>query len=96
MKFVEIKHELKRDFNHSFKKLASIICLDTKLSNDEEVTDLRGEKRILKITPPKGAGSASKYMLTSETEPHNIELFVLKYFLKEKLKLYFLPRKKED
>ncbi len=96
MKFVEIKHELKRDFNHSFKKLASIICWDTKLSNDEEVTDLRGEKRILKITPPKGAGSASKYMLTSETEPHNIELFVLKEFLKEKLKLDFLPRKKEN
>lgn len=95
MRFVEMKYELKRDFNHSFKKLASVICWDTKLANGDEVQDLTGEKRTLRITPPKDKGSTTKYMLVSDYESHNIELFVLKDFFKEKLKLEFRPRTKE-
>lgn len=95
MRFVEMKYELKRDFNHSFKKLASVICWDTKLANGDEVQDLTGEKRVLRITPPKDKGSTTKYMLVSDYESHNIELFVLKDFFKEKLKLEFRPRTKE-
>ena len=95
MRFVEMKYELKRDFNHSFQKLASVICWDTKLANGDEVQDLTGEKRVLKITPPKDKGSTTKYMLVSDYESHNIELFVLKDFFKEKLKLEFRPRTKE-
>jgi len=95
MRFVEMKYELKRDFNHSFKKLAAVICWDTKLANDDEVQDLTGEKRVLKITPPKDKGSTTKYMLVSDYESHNIEIFVLKDFFKEKLKLEFRPRTKE-
>jgi hypothetical protein len=96
MMFVEIKYELKRDFNHSFKKLAAVMCWDTKLPNDDEVTDLTGAKRSMKITPPdkdkKAKNNYTKYMLVSNTEPHNIEVFVLKDFLRERLKLDFRPR----
>lgn len=94
MRFAEIKLELKRDFNHSFKKLAVVICWDTKLSNDDEVTDLTGAKRIMKITPrdKKAKNSYTKYMLITSTEPHNIEVFVLKDFLRECLKIEFRPR----
>lgn len=94
MRFVEIKYELKWDFNHSFKKLASVICWDTKLSNDDDVIDLTGAKRTMKITPPdeKTENSYTKYMLISTTELHNIEVLVLKDFLRECLKLEFRPR----
>lgn len=94
MRFVEIKYELKRKFDHSFKKLAAIICWDCKLSNDDEVTDLTGEKRHLKITNKDSsiAGSYKKYMITSYTQEHNIEAFVLKDYLKETLGLEFRPR----
>lgn len=97
LRFAEIKHELKRDFNHSFKKLAVVICWDTKLSNDDEVIDLTGAKRTMKITPPdeKAENSYTKYMLVSTTELHNIEVFVLKDFLREILKLEFRPRSSE-
>lgn len=97
MKFVEVKHELKRDFNHSFEKLAAIICWDTKLSNDDEVIDLKGAKRTMKITSPaeEAENSYTKYMLISVTEAHNIEVFVLKDFLPECLKLEFRPRSSE-
>jgi hypothetical protein len=94
MKFVEMKYELKRNFNHSFGKLAAIICWDTKLANDEEVYDIVGEKRSMKITSKdySGPGSYKKYMLVSNTSPHNIEVFVLKDYLKDKLSLDFRPR----
>lgn len=94
MRFAEIKFELKRDFNHSFKKLAVVICWDTKLSNDDEVIDLTGAKRIMKITPrdKKAKNSYTKYMLVTSTELHNIEVFVLKDFLHECLKIEFRPR----
>lgn len=97
-RFVELKFELKRDFNHSFKKLAQIICWDTKLSNEDEVHDIAGAKRTMKITPPeKGiADSYTKYMLISDTEPHNIEVIVLKDFLRQRLGLEFRPRTKDN
>jgi hypothetical protein len=92
--FAEMKYELQRDFNHSFKKLATVVCWDTRLSNDDEVTDLTGEKRIMKITPPnmEEERGYTKYMLVSDTELHNIEVFVLKEFLKERLGLEFKTR----
>jgi hypothetical protein len=31
-----MKYEVKRDFNHSFEKLAAIVCWDTKPSNEEK------------------------------------------------------------
>lgn len=96
MKFVEIKYELKRDFNHSFKKLAMIICWDTKLANEDGVQDMTGAKRTLKITPPEEGEKETytKYMLVSATESHNIEVIVIKDFLCERLGLEFRPRRK--
>jgi hypothetical protein len=92
--FVEIKYELKRDFNHSFRKLAAVICWDTKLYNDAEVIDIRGERRSVKITPPSSDPKLDykKYMLVSQTEPHNIEVFVLREFLESKIDLKFSSR----
>jgi hypothetical protein len=97
LRFVEMKFELKRDFNHSFKRLAAIVCWDTNLANDEEVHDLSGAKRKLKITALKKdeTDSYTKYMLVADDEAVNIEVFVLRDFLKERLGLEFRPRGKE-
>lgn len=94
MMFVEIKQQLQKQFNHSFARLAAVICWDTELYNEAEVEDIKGEKRKMKITVPGQANGNNykKYMLVSDTEPHNIEVFVLKEFLKEKLGLHFSPR----
>jgi len=94
MKFIEMKYELKRSFNHSFGKLAGIVCWDTKLANDDKVKDTIGEERVLKITAEDKSdpNSYKRYMLVSNTSPHNIEVFVLKDYLKDKLGLDFRPR----
>jgi len=97
LRFVEMKHILHRDFSHSFGKLASVICWDTKLSNEDHVTDLKGEQRTLRITAPgcEDANGYTKFMLITDTEEHNIEVFVLKEYLKEKLGMDFKSRTRE-
>lgn len=94
MKFVEMKYELRRDFNHSFKRIAAVICWDTKLSNEDEVSDTTGVVRTMKITALNRdePNSYTKYMLVSSTESHNIEVFVLKDYLRERLGMEFRPR----
>jgi hypothetical protein len=85
-KFVEFKKVLETDFNHSFRHLASLVCWDCSLGDGTEVADINGEKRVLNITRPKkdGKGDHTRYMLTSATETHNIEVYVLKDYLKER------------
>ncbi len=92
-----MKYELKREFSHSFNLLAAVICWDTKLANQDEVVDLRGNKRTLRVTP-WSAGSTNgytKFMLVSDTEEHNIEVFVLREFLKDSLGIDFKVRTKD-
>ncbi len=94
LRFVEMKFELQRDFNHSFSKLAAVICWDTKLANEDLVEDMTGARRRMRITSPKVDKTLryQKYMLISDTEQHNIEVFVLTDFLKEALGCEFRPR----
>ena len=56
-----------------------------------------GAKRRLRITARKkdGPDSYTRYMLIADDQQVNIEVFVLKDFLKEKLALEFRPRSKE-
>jgi len=92
LRFVEFKKALERDFNHSFSNLAAVICWDCNLSSGDQLRDISGELRTLKITK-QGSGSAyTKYMLQSDTDERNIEVFVLKDYLRERLSFEFAPR----
>lgn len=93
MYFVEMKFILKKDFNHSFKKLSAIICWDTDLNDEYVLEDIAGEIRKMRITPAGvNNNEYTKYMIVSDTEDHNIEVFVLRKYLKEVLDLTFVPR----
>jgi len=92
--FIEFKYMLGEEFNHSFDHLAAVICWDSRLSEGAEVTDIQGKRRELRITEPQNGIDYTRYMLVSSTEPHNIEVLVLKDYLHEKLGIEFRPRKK--
>jgi hypothetical protein len=88
---VEYKYMLSSDFNHSFDHLIAIICWDCALGEDSEVMDIRNNKRRLQISRPENESDYTKYMLISRRERHNIEVFILKDYLREKLGLEFRP-----
>ena len=86
--YVEFKNYLTKDFNHSFENLHSIICWDINLKdlkNNDEVIDIANQRRTLKIIQPEHEGDYTRYYLDSMRSGRKIEVFVLKYYLKEKL-----------
>lgn len=97
--YVEFKNYLQRDFNHSFENLHSIVCWDinlNELKNNEEVKDIANARRTLKIIPPVGEGDYTRYYLDSKRDDRKIEVFVLKYYLEEKLEIKFVPRAEDS
>lgn len=93
--YIEFKNYLTKDFNHSFENLHSIICWDINLNelrNGTEVTDISNQRRTLKIIQPEYEGDYTRYYLDSMRSSRKIEVFVLKYYLKEKFNIEFSPR----
>jgi len=94
--YVEFKNRLDRNFNHSFENIHSIICWDTDIKNDEEISDLQHEGRKMVITKKDTQKTHTTYMLINPRKAHNIEVYVLKDYLKEKLGIEFRPRTSKD
>lgn len=90
--YVELKRYLQEKINHSFLNTFVIICWDTTVKDDEEVTDINGQTRKMKIIAPSKSGEYRKYNLIDFKGSHNIEVFVLKDYLKDVLGLEFRPR----
>lgn len=94
--YVEFKHYLTEDFNHSFVNLHSIICWDTTIKHNDILKDINGEERKMQIIPPEKDGDYTKYFLDRPSGAHKIEVFVLKDYLKQKLGIEFRPRTTKD
>ena len=94
--YVEFKHSLTSELNHSFENLHSIICWDTTVKNQGVVTDPSGEERALAIVPPDKEKPYTRYFLDRPGSAHKIEVFVLKYYLREKLGIVFRPRTEQE
>jgi hypothetical protein len=92
MFFLEFKYKLDENFNHAFSHLEAIVCWDCVLFNDQTVTDIEGSSLHLRITPGQGPTDYKHYILQSNTGTHNVEVFVLKDYLREKLHIEFRPR----
>jgi hypothetical protein len=97
--YVEFKNYLKKEFNHSFENLHSIICwdIDTKIvKNGDEVIDVAQQKRTLKIVPPASANDRTRYFLDNIRSNRKIEVFVLKQYLEETAGITFRARTDKD
>ena len=92
LQFVEFKYRLEPTFNHSFEHLAYVVCWECDLNDGTEVRDLAGERRILEIWEKGEDRKHRTYYLRGKGKPHNIEVVVLKDFLRDRLKLEFEPR----
>ncbi len=97
--YVEFKNYLKKDFNHSFENLHSIICWDIDpkiIKHGDEVTDIAQQKRVLKIVKPEYEGDRTRYYLDNVRSERKIEVFVLKQYLEEVAGISFKIRTEDD
>jgi hypothetical protein len=90
--YAELKFILSKELNHSFRNLFSIVCWDTAIKHGDNITDLNGETRIMRIVGPMTEGDCTKYFLDNPAAPHKIQVYVLKDFLKERYNIEFRPR----
>jgi hypothetical protein len=94
--YVEFKYLISTVFNHSFENLHSIVCWDTELKHGDIVKDINREERKLSVVSPKDSDDYTRYFLDNPRKAHRIEVFVLKDYLPQKLKLEFRPRTATD
>jgi Histidine kinase-, DNA gyrase B-, and HSP90-like ATPase len=94
--YVEFKHYLTIDFNHSFTNLHNIVCWDTTIKHNDILKDVSGEERKMEIIQPLDENDYTKYFLNNPRSAHKIEVFVLKDYLKQKLSIEFRPRTDKD
>ena len=92
--YIEFKYKLGGDLNHSFNRLAGIVCWDLHegIGHDSVVTDLIGNERVLKVER-EGTGSTQRttYWLDAPGKATRIQVFVMRDFLREYLGLHFRP-----
>lgn len=90
--YVELKYFLGSSMNHSFDNMRFIVCWDTELKHGGTATDLAGQERILHVAPADPtAGGYTGYFLRRDFKTE-IEVFVLKDYLRERLRIEFRPR----
>ena len=94
--YVEFKHYLTADFNHTFSNLHNIVCWDTTIKHNEILKDISGEVRTLEIIQPADEKDYTRYFLNNARSGQKIEVFVLKDYLKQKLGIEFRPRTDKD
>ena len=90
--YVEFKRTLSKGFNHSFQNLHSVVCWETDIKHDEILKDINDEERKMHIVAPDDSDEYTRYFLDNPKKAHKIEVFVLKTYLKERLKIDFSPR----
>lgn len=96
LRYVEFKRALTHEFrDHTFARLAAVVCWECNLENDAKVHDFAGKERILRITKTE---DQTIYMLLAPPElpANNIKVYVLKDYLNEKLGISFKSRLPES
>lgn len=68
LRYVELKHTLSANFNHSFRYLHSIVCWKSAILHDEDVEDISGTKRKMIVTPRTKQTDYTRYMLDDPRE----------------------------
>jgi hypothetical protein len=87
--YVECKQQLTGSFNHSLNNVRYIVCWDTDLENDAVVTAIGGDTRKMVIKAGSTEKSFTRFFLSREDAPNNIEVFVLRRLLGERLQISF-------
>jgi hypothetical protein len=87
--YVECKHLLTGSFNHSLSNVRYIVCWDTDLENEGIVTAVGGDVRRMVIKPKTHDNPCTQFFLSRDDAPNNIEVFVLRRLIADRLGINF-------
>ncbi len=87
--YVECKYLMTGSFNHSLNNVRYIVCWDSDLENDGIVTAIGGDTRRMTIKSKTVEQPYTKFFLSRDDAPNNIEVFVLRRLMEERLKITF-------
>ena len=85
--YVECKQLLTGSFNHSLSNVRYIVCWDTDLENEGVVTAIGDIRRM--VIKAKRNDNCTQFFLSRDDAPNNIEVFVLRRLLAERLGIVF-------
>ncbi len=87
--YVECKQLLTATFNHSLINVRYIVCWDTDLENEGIVMAIGGDTRKMVIKSRSSEKPYTQFFLSREDALNNIEVFVLKRLISERLGISF-------
>ncbi len=85
--YVECKLLLTGSFNHSLNNVRYIVCWDTDLENEGIVSAIGGDTRRMVIKSRSPEKPYTQFFLSREDAPNNIEVFVLRRLLNDRLNI---------
>lgn len=92
LRYVEFKKALTHDFkDHTFARLAAIVCWECNLKHGAKVHDLAGKERTLNISKDLEGHTVHTLLAPPELPTNNIMVYVLKEYLADKLGVTFKP-----
>jgi hypothetical protein len=80
--FVEFKLELKKEFNHTFERLDTVVCWTARVKDGESVVDIAGKKGTYQITP-QADGSKARFIVIPGSRD-NVEVIVFSELLEQR------------
>src|SRR4051794_25088540 len=86
---LSVKQRLTGLFNHSLSNVKYVVCWDTDLENEGIVTAIGGDTRSMVIRPRSDEKPYTQFFLSRSDAPNNIEVFVLRRLLRERLGISF-------
>ncbi len=93
LRYVEFKKALTHEFrDHTFARLAAIVCWECNLENGAKVRDLAGQERSLQISKDKQGHNIYMLLAPPVLAANNIKVYVLKEYLSERLGISFTTR----
>ena len=89
--YIELKHTLRKNFNHAFEYLRWIVCwdLDRNIKPGTEFIGLRGEEDTRELEIDEDKDGNRTYFLKGKGKAHRIEIICLKEIIRNKLKIKF-------
>jgi hypothetical protein len=92
LRMVEFKFSLGKTLNHLYDSIHTIVCWETTLRHEDEVSDVGNNTRRFTVVPKAFENDYDRYFLDDPRSTHRIEVIALSEYLPSRLGIKFSGR----